>query len=172
MAELRDSLVNTLIGAGTVVEGSLEVDGMLRIDGNLKGSARATGKVVVGSSGRVEASIRAKSAIVGGLIRGDLYVTESARLLSGAIILGNVFASRLEAEEGAVIHGDVEVTGMPGNAEMEIRRFIEAHGDGLRFLAKFGGATDSSGPTPAGLLFAQGDGGGTEQGEGSLALRD
>ena len=172
MAELRDSLVNTLIGVGTVVEGNLEVDGMLRIDGNLRGSARASGRVVVGSSGRVEASIRAKSAIVGGLIRGDLYVTEGARLLSGAIVLGNVFASRLEAEEGAVIHGDVEVTGMPGNAETEIRRFIEAHGDGLRFLAKFGGASDSPGPTATATPFGQGEDRAADQGEGSLALHD
>ncbi|MDA8411613.1 MAG: polymer-forming cytoskeletal protein [Treponema sp.] len=138
MAELRDSLVNTLIGAGSVVTGDLEVEGMLRIDGGLKGSARATGKVVVGSSGRVEASIRARSAIIGGLVRGDLYVTEGLRLLAGAIVLGNVFSSRLDAEEGAVIHGDIEVTGRPASAEIEIRRFIEAHGDGLRFLAAFG----------------------------------
>lgn len=139
MADLRDSLVNTLIGAGSAVDGDLEVDGMLRIDGDLRGSARVTGKVVVGSSGRVQASIRAKSAIVGGLVRGDLYVTDSARLLSGAVVLGNVFAPRLEAEEGAVIHGDIEVTGRPGNAETEIRRFIESHGDGLRFLGAFKG---------------------------------
>lgn len=146
MAELRDSLVNTLVGAGSAVEGDLEVDGMLRIDGNLRGSARATGKVVVGASGRVEASIRAASAIVGGLVRGDLYVTDSARLLAGAVVLGNVFAPRLEAEEGAVIHGDVEVTGRPGNAELELRRFIEAHGDGLRFLGAFrGGAGPAQG---------------------------
>jgi len=143
MAELRDSLVNTLIGAGSVASGDFEVDGMLRIDGYLRGSARATGKVVVGSTGRVEASIRARSAIVGGLVRGDLYVTEGLRLLAGAIVLGNVFASRLEAEDGAVIHGDVEVTGRPGNAEIEIRRFIESHGDGLRFLAELGGGIAS-----------------------------
>lgn len=140
MAEIRDALVNTLVGAGSAVDGDLEVDGMLRIDGTLRGSARATGKVVVGSSGRVEASIRAKSAIIGGLVRGDLYVTDNARLLSGAVVLGNVFAPRLEAEEGAVIHGDIEVSGRPANAEAEIRRFIEAHGDGLRFLAGFRGA--------------------------------
>ncbi len=144
MAEIRDSLVNTLIGTGSAVDGDIEVDGMLRIDGALRGSARATGRVVVGSSGRVEASIRAKSAIVGGLVQGDLYVTDSVRLLAGAVVLGNVFAPRLEAEEGAVIHGDIEVTGRPGNAEAEIRRFIETHGDGLRFLGGFRGAAVST----------------------------
>jgi len=149
MADIRDSLVNTLVGAGSAIEGDLEVDGMLRIDGDLKGSARATGKVVVGSSGRVEASIRAKSAIVGGLVRGDIYVTENLRLLAGAIILGNVFAPQLEAEDGSVIHGDVEVTGSPGSAETEIRRFIAAHGDGLRFLGGFRAPVEASSAPPS-----------------------
>jgi cytoskeletal protein CcmA (bactofilin family) len=137
MAELRDSLVNTLVGAGSALEGDIDVDGMLRVDGDLRGSVRATGRVVVGAGGRIEASIRASSAIVGGLVRGDLYVTDRVRLLAGAIILGNVFTPRLEAEEGAMIHGDVAITGRPETSEDELRRFVEVHGDPVRFLGRF-----------------------------------
>lgn len=137
MSELKDSLVNSLIGAGSAIDGDLDVDGMLRVDGDLRGSVRATGKVVVGEAGRLEASIRAKSAIIGGLVKGDVYVTDRARLLSGAVVLGNVFAPRLEAEEGAVVHGEVAVTGRPEGAEEELRLFIERHGDPLRFLGRF-----------------------------------
>ena len=139
MAEFKDSLVNTLVGPGSAIEGDLDVNGMLRVDGDLRGSVRATGKVVVGAGGRIQASIRASSAIIGGLVKGDLYVTDRARLLAGATVLGNVFAPRLEAEEGAVIHGDVMVTGRPQSAEEELRRFVESHGDALRFLGRFRG---------------------------------
>lgn len=144
MAEFKDSLVNTLIGPGSAIEGDLDVDGMLRVDGDLRGSVRATGKVVVGAGGRIEASIRASSAIIGGLVKGDIYVTDRARLLSGAVVLGNIFAPRLEAEEGSRIHGDVMVTGRPGSAEGELPRFIEAHGDALRFLGQFRGQVGES----------------------------
>jgi cytoskeletal protein CcmA (bactofilin family) len=137
MAEFKDSLVNTLVGAGSAVEGDLDVDGMLRVDGDLRGSVRATGKVVIGAGGRIEATIRARAAIVGGLVQGDLYVTDRVRLLAGAVVLGNVFAPRLEAEEGSAIHGDVMVTGRPASAEEELRAFVERHGDVLRFLGPF-----------------------------------
>ncbi len=55
MADPKDSLVNSIIGAGSAVDGDIDVDGLLRIDGDLRGTLRVTGKVVVGSAGRVEA---------------------------------------------------------------------------------------------------------------------
>ncbi|MFZ4616348.1 MAG: bactofilin family protein [Rectinemataceae bacterium] len=158
MAEIRDSLVNTLVGIGSALEGDFDVDGMLRVDGDLRGSIRATGRVVVGSSGRIDASIRAQSVIVGGIVRGDLYVTDRARLLSGAVVLGNIFAPRLEAEDGATIHGAVEVTGRSTGAEEELKRFIERHGDPLRFLGPFRG--DASAGTSKRRNRADDDGSG------------
>jgi len=137
MPEIRDSLVNSLIGSGSAVDGDMDVEGMLRVDGDVRGSIRATGKVVIGEAGRVEASIRARSAIIGGLVKGDIYVTESLRLLSGAEVVGNVFAPRLEAEDGALVHGVVAVTGRPESAEEELRQFVERRGDAARFLGAF-----------------------------------
>ncbi|HOX49258.1 MAG TPA: polymer-forming cytoskeletal protein [Spirochaetia bacterium] len=137
MPDIKDSLVNSLIGAGSAVDGDLDIEGMLRVDGDLRGSVRATGKVVVGASGRVEASIRARSAIIGGLVKGDVYVTEQLRILSGGVVVGNVFAPRLEAEDGTLVHGDLAVTGRPDRAEDELKAFVERYGDAARFLCRF-----------------------------------
>jgi cytoskeletal protein CcmA (bactofilin family) len=137
MPDPRDSLVNSLIGAGSSVDGDIDIDGLLRIDGDVRGSVRVTGKIVVGAAGRVEASIRAQSAIIGGIVKGDVYVAERLRILSGGVVIGNVFAPRLEAEEGTVVHGDVAVTGRPAGIEAEMRAFVEAHGDARRFLGRF-----------------------------------
>jgi len=175
MADYKDTLVNTLVGAGSAIEGDLDVDGMLRIDGDLRGSVRATGKVVVGSGARIEASIRARSAIVGGLVKGDLYVTDSARLLAGAVVLGNIFAPRLEAEEGATIHGIINVTGDPGAAEEDLRPFVERYGDPLRFLGRFPGRFadrqmgGGPGDYPGREALPAGVGG---EGEGATSPRD
>ena len=111
MADFRDTLVNSIIGAGSAVDGDIDVDGLLRVDGDLRGSVRVTGNGVVGARARVEASIRARSAIIGGTVKGDVYVTERLRLLSGGVVVGNVFAPRFEAEDGTLVHGDVSVTG-------------------------------------------------------------
>ncbi|HTX73659.1 MAG TPA: polymer-forming cytoskeletal protein [Rectinemataceae bacterium] len=137
MPDLRDSLVNSIIGSGSAVDGDIDIDGLLRIDGDVRGSIRATGKIVVGSSGRVEASIRARSAIIGGVVKGDVYVSEWLRILSGGVVVGNVFAPRFEAEDGTVIHGDLVVTGKPGSAEEDLRVFVQGHGAARRFLGPF-----------------------------------
>jgi len=141
MPDLRDSLVNSLIGAGSAVDGDLEVEGMLRVDGDLRGSVRATGKIVVGAAGRVDASIRAQSAIIGGLVKGDVYVSDYLRLLSGGIIIGNVYAPRIEVEDNTFIHGDVEVSGDAGRSEEKITAFVERHGGAPRFLGRFRGTS-------------------------------
>ena len=137
MADPRDSLVNSIIGAGSAIDGDIDIDGLLRIDGDLRGSLRVTGKVVVGAAGRVEAPIRAKSAIIGGTVKGDVYVTERLRILAGGVVIGNVFAPRLEAEEGTIVHGDVAVTGRIEGAEEELAEFVRGHGDTRRFLGPF-----------------------------------
>jgi len=137
MPDIKDSLVNSIIGAGSAIDGDIDVDGLLRVDGDVRGSVRTTGKVVIGSAGRVQASLRARSAIVGGIVKGDVYVSDRLRILSGGIVIGNVFAVRFEAEEGTVVHGDVAVTGKPETAEDDLALFIEKHGDSSRFLGPF-----------------------------------
>lgn len=137
MPDSRDSIVNSIIGAGSAVDGDIDVDGLLRIDGDVRGSIRATGKVVVGAAGRIQASLRAHSAIIGGIVKGDVYVSDRLRILSGGIVVGNVFAPRFEAEDGTVIHGDLTVTGNPANAEDDLHAFVKSHGAARRFLGPF-----------------------------------
>jgi len=128
MANPRDSLVNSLVGAGSFLRGDLVVDGLLRVDGEVAGAIRSTGKVVIGQGGRCESSIQARSAIVGGLVKGDVCVTDRLSVLDGAVIVGNVFAPRLDAEGDVVIHGDVEVSGKTEKAEEALLDFLARHG--------------------------------------------
>jgi len=137
MADPRDSLVNSIIGAGSSVDGDIDVNGLLRIDGDVRGTVRVTGKIVIGAEGRVEAPIRAKSAIIGGTVKGDVYVSERLRILAGGIVIGNVFAPRFEAEEGTVVHGDVAVTGRLEGVDEDLAAFVRGHGDAKRFLGSF-----------------------------------
>jgi cytoskeletal protein CcmA (bactofilin family) len=163
MADPRDSLVNSIIGAGSAVDGDIDVNGLLRIDGDVRGSVRVTGKIIVGASGRIDAPIRAKSAIIGGIVKGDIYVSERLRILSGGVVIGNVFAPRFEAEEGTVVHGDVAVTGRLEGAADELCAFVRAHGDARRFLGRF--REDGFAPLPPAPEAAP-------RGQGSKAAAD
>jgi cytoskeletal protein CcmA (bactofilin family) len=122
------------------LDGDLDIEGMLRVDGDLRGSVRVTGKIVVGANGRVQASIRARSAIIGGLVKGDVYVSEQLRLLAGGVIVGNVYAPRIEVEDDTCIHGFVEVSGEPGRSETGLDAFVQRRGGreaAARFLGRF-----------------------------------
>lgn len=169
MPDPRDSLVNSLIGAGSAFDGDLDVEGMLRVDGDVRGSIRVTGKIVVGAAGRVEASIRARSAIIGGLVKGDVYVSELLRLLSGGVIIGNVFAPRVEIEDGTRIHGYLAVNGPAEGGEAALWSFVEGHcGDAAaaRFLGRF--RADSWAPA-RGEAALDGAEGQDDQAEAALA---
>lgn len=100
-----DSFVNSIVGEGTRFRGDIELDGLLRIDGDFSGTIRSAGKVLVGKNGRAECTIHAGTIVVGGIVKGDLYSTEKVIVLSSGMIIGNIYAPRLIAEEGVVIDG-------------------------------------------------------------------
>lgn len=108
----EEAFVNSIIGEGTRFRGDLDLTGLLRIDGDFSGTVRTTGKVVVGSEGRADCSIEATVTVIGGVFRGDVYCTERIIVLSSATVIGNLYAPRLVAEEGTLIHGMCVITGV------------------------------------------------------------
>lgn len=109
------TLTSTIIGKGSVLEGDFQVENDVTIYATLKGKLTCTGTVVVGESGYVEASVRAKDVIVNGKVVGDLEATNRVVLKSQAVLVGDLRTRLLAVEEGAVLQGrcntgaDVEV---------------------------------------------------------------
>lgn len=128
----KDALVNTLLGPDSSFRGDLVVDGFLRIDGDVRGSVRASGKIVVSERCRCDASLVARSAVIGGVVRGDVCVSERLTILDGGVIVGNVFAPRLDAEGDIIIHGDIQVAGQSDHIEEDMLAFIRSHGSKIR----------------------------------------
>lgn len=96
----------TIIGAGTVLEGTMIVPHSVRIDGSLKGKLDTTETLTVGSSGLIEADIVAKSAIIGGSVRGNLTVEDRVELEANASLIGDLRTKDLVINEGATFHGN------------------------------------------------------------------
>jgi cytoskeletal protein CcmA (bactofilin family) len=128
----RDVLVNTLLGPNSSFRGDLVVDGFVRVDGDVRGSIRASGKIVVSESARCDASIVARSAVIGGVVRGDVCVTERLTILDGGVIVGDVFAPRLDADGEVVIHGHIEVPGPANGTEEAMLAFMRKRGSKIR----------------------------------------
>lgn len=94
-----------IIGNGTDINGNIKSNGDLRIDGFIKGNIQATGKVVVGSTGRVEGEIICQNADISGDVKAHIKVTELLSLKANAVVSGDILTNKLAIEPGAVFTG-------------------------------------------------------------------
>ena len=82
--------VETLIGPGTSVKGSLNSTGALRIDGQFDGDITTTADIIVGESGRVAATVSAKNAVIAGAVTGNMDIGDKLELLPTAKVEGDL----------------------------------------------------------------------------------
>ena len=102
-----EGAMNTIVGKGTKIEGSMEVSQSIRIDGVFKGSLKATDTLIVGTSGELnEVSVNVKNAIIGGKISGNVVATSKVTLESTSRLDGDLTAKLLIIEEGALFSGN------------------------------------------------------------------
>lgn len=104
------SKIDSLIGAGTRIEGNIRFTGGLRIDGEVigniegvEGSSGAT--LVISEQGRVEGAIGVAHLVTNGQVVGNVTVRDSLEMQSKARIVGDVDYSLIEMHQGAVIEG-------------------------------------------------------------------
>lgn len=102
--------IDSLIGAGTRVEGSIRFAGGLRIDGEVVGSVEAaegasSSTLVISEHARVEGAICVAHLVTNGMVVGPVTVSESLEMQSKARIVGDVDYAMIEMHQGAVIEG-------------------------------------------------------------------
>jgi cytoskeletal protein CcmA (bactofilin family) len=123
MAELRDrgmfgkkidgkpqGRIDSLIGAGTRVEGNLCFSGGLRIDGEVHGNIEAaegasSSTLVLSEQARIEGAVKVAHLVTNGTIVGMVTVVESIEMQPRARIIGDVEYALIEMHQGAVIDG-------------------------------------------------------------------
>jgi cytoskeletal protein CcmA (bactofilin family) len=101
----------TMIGEGAVFEGTITAPHYVRIDGIAKGKIETSDALIVGTTGVIEADIKAKSAIIGGKVKGNLIVEERVELESKATLIGDLKTRDLVINEGCIFHGNCSMEG-------------------------------------------------------------
>jgi cytoskeletal protein CcmA (bactofilin family) len=97
--------VQTIIGEGTEIRGTIQATGVIRIDGSLEGSIVHQGDLIIGPKGRVTADIRSRGLAVAGEVRGNVETDDKLELLPGARLYGDIKCGHLVVHEGAMFHG-------------------------------------------------------------------
>ncbi|AEE17751.1 bactofilin family protein [Treponema brennaborense] len=120
-----DISINTFIGAGSAVAGDMRISGFIRIDGDIAGNLETTGKVIIGEKARVKGNITAKSAIIGGIVEGNVTAPERIQLFETAAVIGDIATKRLEIADNVVFHGHCISLADQNEYETAERRWLD-----------------------------------------------
>jgi len=105
----KHSVIDTLIGPNSRINGDLHFDGGCHIDGTVKGSVSAdldsSSAVSVSEDGGVEGSVTVSYVVLNGIVRGDVYASQRVELGPTARVIGNVYYNLIEMAIGAEING-------------------------------------------------------------------
>lgn len=118
--------VETVVGEGTQIKGTIQSMGVIRIDGYLEGNLDHQGDLIVGPKGRIHAGVRSKALASAGEIKGNVEVEGKLELLPGAYLEGDVRCGNLVIHEGARFVGRSHMAGASDEAEpVPAARFSE-----------------------------------------------
>ncbi|MCL4538812.1 MAG: polymer-forming cytoskeletal protein [Bacteroidetes bacterium] len=106
----EDGQIN-IVSQGSRFEGKITSSGSLRVDGQVNGDIALSGDLVIGMSGEITGNIDAQAVTVSGKITGNLNVKNKLVLEPKARIKGDIRASKLVIDEGAVFDGKCEMSG-------------------------------------------------------------
>jgi len=110
----------TLIGAGSHFEGQLRVSGPLSVGGTIIGDGVIDGALSIATGAHWQGTIEAQSAVIAGRITGDLKVEAKLEIGKTAVIHGRVWGRVIAIADGAIVDGEITVTG-----DQPVKRFAE-----------------------------------------------
>lgn len=118
--EIKEGNLSGFVGGGTVVTGEANFKAMMRVDGHLSGRVNsASGTLIVGANGKVDANIEVAVAVIHGTVNGDIIATQRLELGRAAKLNGNIQTASLMIEPGALFEGSckmIKVTGVKSKA--------------------------------------------------------
>jgi cytoskeletal protein CcmA (bactofilin family) len=101
--------MNTTIGKGITIKGTIQADEAVTIAGSVTGDVIATNfDVVVEDGAHVNGAVTARAITVRGTSKGRLIAREIVRVFRSASVRADVAAPKLTLEDGALFSGSVE----------------------------------------------------------------
>ena len=103
----------TMIAEGTRIDGKLYFPGSVKIEGEVTGDINTDNILTIGKKGKVQSTIKTKSAVISGDFKGDMHVSESVEITSTGKFIGNLIQDRaqLAIEKGGMFKGKSTVNG-------------------------------------------------------------
>ena len=126
----RKDMVNSVIGDGSSFKGTFIVKGSFQIDGKFEGELKIDGHLIIGPNGKVKTStIITESITIAGTLIGNIAAEKEVILIETGRVLGNIEAPKIDVGEGAVIQGEMTIT---GGQKKDISKVVEESFTGIK----------------------------------------
>jgi len=99
--------VPTYVGKGMRIEGKIWGTRPIWIEGEVWGSVDCDSEVIIGESGKVDATIRASIIKVNGFVEGELFASKQIEIMSKGRVRGNItnIPGSLVIHDGGIVEG-------------------------------------------------------------------
>ena len=118
--------IDSLIGAGTTVEGDVTFSGGLRIDGAVRGKVATVDNqpatLVLSEQARIEGEVHVSHVVINGAVSGPVTANDYLELQAKARVNGDVVYRTLEMHVGAVVQGKLMHSEQESAAVVELKR--------------------------------------------------
>jgi len=117
--------IDSLIGAGTLVEGNIVFAGGLRIDGEVKGNVSSAGEqpgtLVISEHARIDGEVNVPHLVVNGTVNGPIRSDDFLELQPRARVTGDVDYNTVEMHLGAIVQGKLVHRGSASGKAVELK---------------------------------------------------
>jgi cytoskeletal protein CcmA (bactofilin family) len=103
------SRLDTLIGNGTLFEGTLTSKESICVEGVVKGKIVCEGSVIIGEKGRVDADVYSDTVLLGGEVNGNIVAKTKLEITTKGQLKGNIKTGSLIIAEGVLFEGKCQM---------------------------------------------------------------
>ena len=105
----RHTVVDTLVGSNTKINGDLHFEGGCHVDGTVNGNVSAdtesNSALSVSEDANIKGGVTVPYVVLHGIVRGDVFASKRVELGPTARVIGNVYYNLIEMAIGAEING-------------------------------------------------------------------
>lgn len=114
MFKRNDALdITSVIGEGSYFKGTFSLQGALKIDGCYEGDTLTVDSVLVGPTGKIKSNIKTSSAVIEGIVIGNIEAKSRVMLMPTSRVLGEIRTPELIIQNGVILEGVCVVSQNP-----------------------------------------------------------
>jgi cytoskeletal protein CcmA (bactofilin family) len=129
--DLDMNRLDTLIGSGTIIEGSIKSQESICVEGTVRGGKIVTeGNVMVSEKSRVDADIYAHTVVLSGEVNGNIIARSRLEITTKGKLRGDIRTGSLVIAEGVLFEGKCQM--MTDERSLKAQAGLEdedTHGD-------------------------------------------